>query len=89
MASSGAAPFQKNLSQHALATVLADRTAIVIAHRFSSLEIADQVAVVSCGEVVETGSREELLARPSRFARMHEEWLRTFRPKQRTPADPP
>jgi ATP-binding cassette subfamily B protein len=78
----------ERLVQQALARVLAGRTAIVIAHRFSSLEIADQVAVVAGGEVVETGSRAELLSRPSRFARMHEEWLRTFQPEQRSPEGP-
>ncbi|MFL6239724.1 MAG: ABC transporter ATP-binding protein [Actinomycetes bacterium] len=75
----------ERLVQQALATVLAGRTAIVIAHRFSSLEIADQVAVVAGGEVVEAGPRMALLSQDSRFARMHDEWLRTFRPESDTP----
>ena len=61
----------------------------MIAHRFSSLEIADSVAVVADGRVVETGARTDLLSRPTRFARMHEEWLATFKgPHQRTPDHP-
>jgi ATP-binding cassette subfamily B protein len=75
----------ERLVQRALDTVLSGRTAIVIAHRFSSLEIADQVAVVADGEVVEAGERTGLLSRDSLFARMHEEWLRTFRPEPDTP----
>jgi ATP-binding cassette subfamily B protein len=73
----------ERLVQQALASVLSGRTAIVIAHRFSSLEIADHVAVVAGGKVVESGSRVALLSERSRFAQMHEEWLRTFRPQQR------
>jgi ABC-type multidrug transport system fused ATPase/permease subunit len=69
----------ERLVQRALATLLSGRTAIVIAHRFSSLEIADHVAVVEEGRLVETGTRDELLNTPSRFGRMHVEWLRTHR----------
>jgi ABC-type multidrug transport system fused ATPase/permease subunit len=69
----------ERLVQHALATLLEGRTAIVIAHRFSSLEIADHVAVVEGGRLVETGSRASLLKTDSRFSRMHQEWLRTHR----------
>jgi ABC-type multidrug transport system fused ATPase/permease subunit len=65
----------ERLVQRALRALLADRTAVVIAHRFSSLEIADRVAVVDGGRIVETGARAELLARPSRFRTMHEAWL--------------
>jgi ATP-binding cassette, subfamily B, bacterial len=68
----------ERLVQRALDRLLDGRTAIVIAHRFSSLEIADHVAVVADGAVVETGARSELLSGPTRFARMHEEWLATF-----------
>ena len=75
----------ERLVQRALETLLAGRTAIVIAHRFSSLEIADQVAVVDGGQVVESGSRVDLLGRASRFARMHEEWLGRSVPEPGTP----
>ena len=65
----------ERLIQRALTGLLADRTAIVIAHRFSSIEVADRVAVVDDGRLVELGTRDELLGRESRFAEMHRRWL--------------
>jgi ABC-type multidrug transport system fused ATPase/permease subunit len=64
----------ERLLQQALAGLLADRTAIVIAHRLSSLEVADRVAVVEQGRIVELGTRLELLALGGRFALLHERW---------------
>ncbi|MDX6285098.1 MAG: ATP-binding cassette, subfamily bacterial [Frankiales bacterium] len=78
----------ERLVQRALATLLSGRTAIVIAHRFSSLEIADQVAVVESGRLVEAGPRAALLETDSRFRRMHEEWLRTHRTYPGAPNEP-
>ena len=64
----------ERLLQAALAGLLADRTAIVIAHRLSSLEVADRVAVVEQGQIVELGTHAELLALGGRFALLHERW---------------
>ncbi|MDX3232188.1 ABC transporter ATP-binding protein [Streptomyces sp. ME19-01-6] len=53
------------------ARLLTGRTGVLIAHRLESLSRVDRIAVLSDGEVVEHGRREELLADPaSRFARM-------------------
>jgi ATP-binding cassette, subfamily B, bacterial len=61
--------------QHALRTVLADRTALIIAHRLSTVEIADRVLVLSDGRVVEDGTPAELIASGTgRFAALHESW---------------
>jgi ATP-binding cassette subfamily B protein len=61
--------------QRALRTVLADRTALIIAHRLSTVEIADRVLVLSDGRVVEDGTPEELVAEGTgRFAALHESW---------------
>ena len=46
----------ERLVQRALRTILADRTAFVIAHRLSTVEIADRVLVVEGGRIVEDGS---------------------------------
>jgi ABC-type multidrug transport system fused ATPase/permease subunit len=44
------------LIQHALRTLLAERTAVIIAHRLSTVEIADRVLVMEDGRIVEDGS---------------------------------
>jgi ATP-binding cassette subfamily B protein len=65
--------------QAALATLLQGRTAIVIAHRYSSLDLADQIVVVDEGRIVEQGARELLLEDPSsRFASLHRAWERSL-----------
>jgi ATP-binding cassette, subfamily B, bacterial len=61
--------------QRALRTVLADRTALIIAHRLSTVEIADRVLVLADGRVIEDGTPEQLLAEGTgRFAALHESW---------------
>ena len=50
----------ERLVQRALRTILADRTAFVIAHRLSTVEIADRVLVVEGGRVVEDGPPQRL-----------------------------
>ncbi len=61
--------------QRALHTVLADRTALIIAHRLSTVEIADRVLVLSDGRVIEDGTPAQLIAAGSgRFAALHESW---------------
>jgi ABC-type multidrug transport system fused ATPase/permease subunit len=61
--------------QRALRTVLADRTALIIAHRLSTVEIADRVLVLADGRVVEDGTPTELLEQGTgRFAALHESW---------------
>jgi ATP-binding cassette subfamily B protein len=65
--------------QQALESVLADRTALIIAHRLSTVLIADRVLVVEGGRVVEDGSPAELIeGRGGRFAALHQTWLESL-----------
>ena len=51
----------ERLVQRALRTILADRTALIIAHRLSTVEIADRVLVMDAGRIVEDGPPAELV----------------------------
>lgn len=65
----------ERLVQRALRTLLADRTAVIIAHRLSTVEIADRVLVVDDGVVVEDGSPADLVATASsRYGALHQAW---------------
>ena len=66
----------ERLVQHALRTVLAGRTAVIIAHRLSTVEIADRVLVMEHGRIVEDGTPAELIAGgEGRFSDLHQAWL--------------
>ncbi len=68
------APMER-LVQSALRTVLAGRTAVIIAHRLSTVEIADRVLVLDHGRIVEDGPPEDLLARGTgHYASLYEAW---------------
>ncbi|MEF9522535.1 MULTISPECIES: ABC transporter ATP-binding protein [unclassified Streptomyces] len=60
--------------QRAMTTVLKGRTAVVIAHRLSTVEIADRVLVMEHGRIVEDGAPDELIAGTGRFADLHRAW---------------
>ena len=56
------------------AGMLIRRTALIIAHRLSTVEIADRVLVLDRGRVMQDGPPARLLADEGRFARMHQSW---------------
>ncbi|MET9520074.1 ABC transporter ATP-binding protein [Streptomyces sp. NPDC002994] len=60
--------------QRAMDTVLRGRTAVVIAHRLSTVEIADRVLVMEHGRIVEDGSPSELIGGRGHFAGLHRAW---------------
>ncbi|MBA8793509.1 ABC-type multidrug transport system fused ATPase/permease subunit [Friedmanniella endophytica] len=69
----------ERLVQRALQTILAERTAVIIAHRLSTVEIADRVLVLEHGQIVEDGSPAELTgSTDSRYAALHNAWVESL-----------
>jgi ATP-binding cassette subfamily B protein len=70
-------------AEHALferfQALAADRIAIVISHRFSTVRMADQIAVLHNGHVEELGSHDELMAKDGRYAHLFRLQARGYR----------
>jgi ATP-binding cassette, subfamily B, bacterial len=58
--------------QRALATALAGRTSLVIAHRLSTVRAADQILVIDGGQIAERGTHDELLAAGGVYAGLYQ-----------------
>lgn len=66
----------ERLVQRALETVLADRTALIIAHRLSTVEVADRVLVLEHGRILQDGSPQELVdSGEGEYAALHDAWV--------------
>lgn len=57
--------------QHQLDELQKSRTSIVVAHRLSTIENADMILVVDSGEILESGSHDDLLAKNGMYAQLH------------------
>jgi ATP-binding cassette, subfamily B, bacterial len=68
----------ERLVQHALRTLLQDRTAVIIAHRLTTVEIADRVIVVDAGRIVEDGPPADLIGGTGRYAELHRQWIESL-----------
>lgn len=64
----------ERLVQRGLRTLLKDRTAIIIAHRLSTVAFADRVLVLEHGKIIEDGSPSELVKQQGKFAQLHKAW---------------
>jgi ABC-type multidrug transport system fused ATPase/permease subunit len=64
----------ERLVQDALTRILAGRTAMIIAHRLSTVAIADRVLVLDHGRVIEDGSPAELLTTDGQYSALHTSW---------------
>ncbi len=68
----------ERLVQRALQTVLAERTAVIIAHRLSTVEIADRVLVLDQGRVIEDGTPDDLRERTGSYAALQSAWTESL-----------
>jgi ATP-binding cassette subfamily B protein len=64
----------ERLVQHGLKTLLANRTAIIIAHRLSTVAIADRVLVMEHGKIIEDDTPKNLISGSGKFSKMHKAW---------------
>jgi ATP-binding cassette subfamily B protein len=64
----------ERMVQQGLKTLLAGRTAVIIAHRLSTVSIADRVLVMEQGEIIEDGSPQQLIAGNGKFAKLYRAW---------------
>jgi ATP-binding cassette, subfamily B, bacterial len=64
----------ERLVQDALLRILAGRTAVIIAHRLSTVAIADRVLVLDHGRIIEDGSPAELLTTSGEYSALHASW---------------
>jgi len=68
----------ERLVQRALRTLLRGRTAVIIAHRLSTVEIADRVLVIDDGRIVEDGDPAALRRSAGRYESLHQAWERSL-----------
>ncbi|MGH8820840.1 MAG: ATP-binding cassette domain-containing protein, partial [Rhodoferax sp.] len=61
----------ERLVQEALQRLMSGRTTLIIAHRLTTIEHADRIAVMAAGQVVEQGTHAELVACRGLYARLH------------------
>jgi len=60
--------------QKGLKTLLSGRTAVIIAHRLSTVAIADRVLVMEHGSIIEDGTPEQLVAAGGKFSKLYKAW---------------
>ena len=75
-ATSSVDPFTEAQIQEGLETVMVGRTAIVIAHRLSTVRFTDRIIVLDQGRILEEGSHEALLSVGGHYARLYDAFFR-------------
>ena len=66
----------ESMIQDALKALRAGRTTFVIAHRLSTIRSSDQIMVLEHGEIVESGTHDELLAKAGRYRQLYDKQYR-------------
>ena len=64
-------PENETLIQHAISTLIRNKTVIVIAHRLRTVENADKIIVLNQGTIAETGTHAELMAKDGIYRQMY------------------
>jgi len=75
-ATSSVDPGTEAMVEAAMEALMADRTVIAIAHRLSTSERCDRVAVVADGRLAELGTHDDLVAAGGHYADLHAAWVR-------------
>lgn len=75
-ATSSVDPFTEAQIQEGLESVMSSRTAIVIAHRLSTVRFADRIVVIEKGRIVEEGAHQVLLSRGGEYATLYDTYFR-------------
>ena len=61
----------ERLVQQALSQLMKDRTSIVVAHRLSTIQMADEIIMLKNGEIVERGTHKELISNGTEYKKLH------------------
>ena len=69
-------PFTEWQIQQALNLVLENTTSILIAHRLSTVKVADRIIVLEKGKIIEEGNHESLLAKEGHYASLYNTYFR-------------
>ena len=67
----------EKIVQEALDRLMVGRTAFVIAHRLSTIQDADKILVLDKGDIVESGTHQELMAKHGLYAKLHDIQFKT------------
>lgn len=69
-------PLTETLIQEGLDTLLSNRTSIVIAHRLSTIQNSDRIIVLDHGEIIESGTHDELMQSAGHYATLYDSYFR-------------